>query len=58
MPEATLGALVLVAAAGLIRVSEFQKIRQISIRELIWALVAFAGFLADTHLPGQPPTGL
>ena len=35
MPQATLGALVLVAAAGLIKVNEFQAIRQVSNRELV-----------------------
>ena len=52
MPQATLGALVLVAAAGLIKVSEFQKIGQISKRELIWALVAFAGVVLVGTLQG------
>jgi high affinity sulfate transporter 1 len=52
MPQATLGALVLVAAAGLIKVSEFQKIGEISKRELIWALVAFAGVVFVGTLEG------
>jgi SulP family sulfate permease len=52
MPQATLGALVLMAAAGLIKVSEFQKIGQISKRELIWALVAFAGVVLLGTLEG------
>lgn len=52
MPQATLGALVLMAAAGLINVSEFQKIGQISKRELIWALVAFAGVVLVGTLEG------
>jgi high affinity sulfate transporter 1 len=52
MPEATLGALVLVAAVGLIKVSEFQKIGQISKRELIWALVAFTGVVFLGTLEG------
>jgi MFS superfamily sulfate permease-like transporter len=52
MPQATLGALVLVAAAGLIKVSEFQKIWQISKRELIWALVALAGVVFVGTLEG------
>jgi MFS superfamily sulfate permease-like transporter len=52
MPQATLGALVLVAAAGLIKVSEFQKIGRISSRELIWALVAFAGVVFIGTLEG------
>ena len=52
MPQATLGALVLMAAAGLIKVSEFQKIARISKRELIWALVAFAGVVLLGTLQG------
>ncbi|MGD9317929.1 MAG: SulP family inorganic anion transporter [Anaerolineae bacterium] len=52
MPQATLGALVLVAAGGLIKVSEFQKILRISKRELIWALVAFAGVVLLGTLEG------
>jgi high affinity sulfate transporter 1 len=52
MPQATLGALVLVAAAGLIKISEFQKIARISKRELIWALVAFAGVVFVGTLEG------
>jgi SulP family sulfate permease len=52
MPQATLGALVLMAAAGLIKVSEFQKIAQITKRELIWALVAFAGVVLLGTLEG------
>ena len=52
MPQATLGALVLTAAAGLIKVSEFQKIGRISKRELIWALVAFAGVVLVGTLEG------
>jgi MFS superfamily sulfate permease-like transporter len=52
MPQATLGALVLMAAAGLIKVSEFQKIAKISKRELIWALVAFAGVVLVGTLEG------
>jgi high affinity sulfate transporter 1 len=52
MPQATLGALVLVAAAGLIKVSEFRKIAQVSKRELAWALVAFAGVVLVGTLEG------
>ena len=52
MPQATLGALVLVAAAGLIKVNEFQAIRQVSNRELVWALVAFAGVVLLGTLEG------
>jgi high affinity sulfate transporter 1 len=52
MPQATLGALVLVAAAGLIKVDEFRKIGQVSNRELAWALVAFAGVVLIGTLEG------
>ena len=52
MPEATLGALVLVAAAGLINVSEFQAIRQVSRHAWVWALVAFAGVVLLGTLEG------
>jgi MFS superfamily sulfate permease-like transporter len=52
MPQATLGALVLVAAAGLIKVSEFRKIERVSRRELIWALVAFVGVVFVGTLEG------
>ena len=52
MPQATLGALVLMAAAGLLKVSEFRKIADISKRELIWALVAFAGVVLVGTLEG------
>jgi SulP family sulfate permease len=52
MPQATLGALVLVAAAGLIKVGEFRAIEEISNRELAWALVAFAGVIVLGTLEG------
>jgi high affinity sulfate transporter 1 len=52
MPQATLGALVLVAAGGLIKVSEFRKIERVSRRELIWALVAFVGVVLVGTLEG------
>jgi MFS superfamily sulfate permease-like transporter len=52
LPQAVLGALVLVAAAGLVKVSEFQEIARISKRELIWALVAFAGVVLLGTLEG------
>lgn len=45
MPQATLGALVLVAAAGLIRIPEFNRIARFRRTELAWALVAFAGVM-------------
>ena len=52
MPEATLGALVLVAAAGLIKVSEFREIGQLSTHALAWALVAFSGVVLLGTLEG------
>ena len=52
MPEATLGALVLVAAAGLIKVGEFQAIGQIRRHELVWAIVTFVGVVVLGTLEG------
>ncbi len=52
MPEATLGALVLVAAAGLIRVGEFRAIGQIRRHELVWAIITFAGVVILGTLEG------
>jgi SulP family sulfate permease len=52
MPQATLGALVLVAAAGLIKVAEFRKIARFRTIELVWALVAFAGVVVMGTLQG------
>jgi SulP family sulfate permease len=52
MPQATLGALVLVAAAGLIKVAEFQEIARFRRIELVWALVAFAGVMVLGTLQG------
>lgn len=52
LPKATLGALVLVAAAGLIEVGEFRAIRKVATRELAWALVAFAGVVVLGTLEG------
>jgi SulP family sulfate permease len=52
MPEATLGALVLVAAAGLVKVGEFRAIGQVANRELAWALVALAGVVVLGTLEG------
>jgi high affinity sulfate transporter 1 len=52
MPEATLGALVLVAAAGLVNVNEFLDIHRISNRELVWALIALAGVILLGTLQG------
>jgi MFS superfamily sulfate permease-like transporter len=52
MPQATLGALVLAAAAGLIKVGEFQEIARFRTTELAWALVAFAGVVVLGTLEG------
>ena len=52
MPEATLGALVLVAAAGLVQISEFRDMAQIRRTELIWALLAFSGVIVLGILEG------
>ena len=52
MPAATLGALVLVAAAGLISLDQFQAMAQIRREELVWALIAFAGVIVLGTLAG------
>ena len=52
MPQATLGALVLVAAAGLIKIPEFARIARFRNVELTWALVAFAGVMVLGTLRG------
>mgnify|MGYP001232505023 CR=1 FL=1 len=52
MPEATLGALVLVAAAGLIQTKEFRDMAQIRRTELLWALLAFSGVIVLGILEG------
>jgi SulP family sulfate permease len=52
MPEATLGALVLVAAAGLVQIDEFRDMAQIRRTELIWALLAFTGVVVLGILEG------
>ena len=52
MPEATLGALVLVAAAGLINIGEFRKMAQFGRREFIWGLLAFFGVIMLGTLEG------
>lgn len=52
MPEATLGTLVLVAAVGLINISEFKDMAEIRRTELIWALLAFAGVIVLGILEG------
>ena len=52
MPQATLGALVLVAAAGLIKIGEFRAIAQIRRHELVWAIITFAGVVILGTLEG------
>lgn len=52
MPEATLGALVLVAAGGLIQIGEFRDMAKIRRTELIWALLAFGGVMVLGILEG------
>jgi high affinity sulfate transporter 1 len=52
MPEATLGALVLVAAAGLINLDNFRAMRRIRSTEFIWAIVAFVGVVLLGTLEG------
>ena len=52
MPQATLGALVMVAAAGLIKPKEFQAIRRIRNTEFVWALVALVGVVLLGTLEG------
>jgi SulP family sulfate permease len=52
MPEATLGALVLAAAAGLIKVGEFRAIGQIRRHEMWWAVITFVGVVILGTLEG------
>jgi SulP family sulfate permease len=52
IPEATLGALVLVAAAGLVNIGAFRDMAQIRRTELIWAIVAFLGVITLGVLEG------
>lgn len=52
MPEATLGALVLVAAAGLVQINEFREMAKIRRTELIWAFLAFFGVIVLGILEG------
>ena len=52
MPEAALGALVLVAAAGLINVQEFRAIANIRRAEFGWAIIALAGVVLLGTLEG------
>jgi len=52
MPQATLGALVLVAAAGLINVNSFRAIAQIRRDEWVWAIVSLMGVVVLGTLQG------
>ena len=52
IPQPTLAALVLVAAAGLVKVGEFRAIGKIRRVELSWALIAFVGVLLLGTLEG------
>ncbi|MCB0175744.1 MAG: STAS domain-containing protein, partial [Anaerolineae bacterium] len=52
MPEATLGALVLMAAVGLINIGEFKDMAQFRRIELIWALLATGGVIVLGILEG------
>lgn len=52
MPQATLGALVLIAAAGLIKPDEFRAIARIRRIELWWAITAFLGVIVLGTLQG------
>ena len=52
MPQATLGALVLVAAAGLIKIQSFRAIAQIHRAELAWAIASLLGVVGLGTLKG------
>ena len=52
MPQATLAAIVMVFAVGLIRPTEFRAIRHIRSTELVWALTAMAGVVLLGTLQG------
>jgi len=52
MPQATLAAVVMVFAVGLIRPAEFRAIRHIRRTELLWALTAMAGVVLLGTLQG------
>ena len=52
MPQATLGALVIVAALGLVKVREFQAIYRIHRAELGWAIITLFGVLILGTLQG------
>ncbi len=52
MPQATLGALVMVAAAGLISLKDFRAMLRIRSTEFAWAVVAFVGVVLLGTLEG------
>ncbi len=52
MPEATLGSLMLVASAGLIKPAQLREMARVNRREFIWALLAFFGVMALGTLQG------
>ncbi len=52
LPQATLGALVMVAAGGLINIESFRAIRRIRNTEFIWAMIAFSGVVLFGILEG------
>jgi MFS superfamily sulfate permease-like transporter len=52
MPEATLGALVLVAAAGLIKFKEFRVVREFHVIGFSFAIIAFFGVIILGTLEG------
>jgi SulP family sulfate permease len=52
MPQATLAAVVLVYASGLVNPEEFRSIFTVRLREFIWILVSFAGVVLLGTLKG------
>jgi sulfate permease, SulP family len=52
MPQATLAAVVLVYASGLINLAEFGAILKVRRREFVWIIVAFAGVVLVGTLKG------
>lgn len=52
MPLATLGAIVMVAAAGLIKLRDFRAIRCIRLTEFLWAIIAFFAVILLGTLEG------
>ena len=52
MPQATLAAVVIVSAAGLIHLPEFRAILAVRRTEFVWAIAAFAGVMLLGTLKG------